>query len=128
MSSPGQVVRGLDEQDHLWIVLSDPTSSGTIALANLTTHRPPLKDHGAACVLIRPGEHPFVERDSCIAYHRAAMRPSRPFDSRVRRGDLAEQAVLTPPVLRRVQLGALASARVPTRVREAIRATLAHGG
>ena len=115
---------GLDLKGHLWIVLSHPTESGTIAVANLTTHRPLVKSHSPTCVFIQPGEHPFVTRVSCIAYHRASMKASRPFDSRVRRGELVEYLPFVSDLLNRVQHGALGTPHIPALVRDAIRATL----
>lgn len=124
MSAPGQAVTGIDAQDHLWIVLSRLTTSGTIALANLTTHRPRQKTHRGPCVLIERGEHPFVKHLSCVAYHRAAMKPGLPFDSSVRRGRLVEHPPLSPDLLYRIQIGALAAPRIRARVVEAVQATL----
>ena len=124
MSAPGQAVTGIDAQDHLWIVLSRPTASGTIALANLTTHRPQQKTHRDSCVLVERGEHPFVKHLSCVAYHRAAMKPGLPFDSSVRRGRLVEHPRVSPDLLYRIQIGALATPRIRARVVEAVRATL----
>lgn len=124
MSTPGQAVTGIDAQDHLWIVLSRPTSSGTIAMANLTTHRSQQKTHGGFCVLVERGEHPFVRHLSCVAYHRAVMKPGLPFDSSVRRGRLVEHSPLSSDLLYRIQIGALAAPRIRARVVEAVRATL----
>ena len=124
MSTPGQAVTGVDTKGHLWIVLSHPTRTGTIAVANLTTHRPHQKTHGAFCVLIEPGEHRFVQHVSCIAYHRATMKAVRPFDSNVRSGRFSEQPPLAPDLLNRIQQGTLTAPRIRKRVVDAVRLTL----
>lgn len=124
MSAPGQAVTGVDTKDHLWVVLSRPTRTNTIAVANLTTHQPRQKAHGRSCVLIEPGEHPFVRHTSCVAYHRATMKAVLPFDSNVRIGRFPEQQPFAPNLLARVQQGALAATHIRRRVVAAIRATL----
>ena len=115
---------GLDLKGHLWIVLSHPTASGTIAVANLTTHRPLVKSHSPTCVVIQPGgasiRHPrFVH---CIPPR--LNESLAPFDSRVRRGELVEYLPFVSDLLNRVQHGALGTPHIPALVRDAIRATL----
>ncbi len=124
MSAPGQAVTGVDANDHLWVVLSHPTRADTIAVADPTTHRPHRKRHGQFCLLIEPGEHPFVRHTSCVAYHRATMKAVRPFDSNIRIGRFLEYQPFAPDLLNRIQQGALAAPHIRGRIVAAIRATL----
>ena len=51
--------------DHLWVILSDPSQdAGEILVVSVTTWR---EGKDPACMIER-GEHPFVTHRSCMAY------------------------------------------------------------
>jgi hypothetical protein len=50
-------------QRHLWIVLSDPNDAGRFVAVNLTTSR-----HAPKALTLRPGQHPFIDRDSDVNF------------------------------------------------------------
>lgn len=121
--NPGETILGFDFGNHLWMVLSTPTADGQIALANLTTHGR-LSTCGDSCVVVKPGEHPYVVRASCIYYRGALLNPVAPLDGAKARGVLQQHEPCTPELLRRIQDGALASRFVAGAVKAAIRAGL----
>ena len=124
---PGETFFGYDFGNHLWIVLSAPTEDGKVALANLTTHgRPPRC--GSHCVVIRPGEHPYPQRDSCVHYIRATLGPAQPLDEAKERRQLQQHAPLSAELLHRVQDGALKSRFAEDDFKAVIRATLSREG
>lgn len=122
MIEPGETILGLDFGNHLWIVLSDATGDGEIALANLTTHGR-LPSCGDGCAVVRPGEHPYPVRDSCVYYRGATLNPLAPLADAKRRGELQQREPFGPALLRRVRDGALASPLTSPRVKAAIEAT-----
>jgi hypothetical protein len=54
---------------HLWVVCSEPDQDGYAVVFNLTTRR---VNSDTNCV-IHPGEHPFVKRESVVAYERGQL-------------------------------------------------------
>jgi hypothetical protein len=117
--NPGETIIGLDLGNHLWIVISAPTSNGEVALVNLTTHgRSP--SCGRACTLITTGEHPYVTRESCVYYRAAYLNPLAPLLAAREQGTLRQHEPLSTELLRRVQDGALAHNMVARIVKHAI--------
>lgn len=123
---PGETFIGYDFGNHLWIVLSFPNEQGQIALANLTTHGRSGRcgDH---CTVVRPGEHPFVRRESCVHYRKAVLGLAAPLDADRERRTLSMRAPVGPELLRRIQEGALAAHETEDGFKAAIRATLERG-
>jgi len=51
--------------DHLWIIVSDPSvDDQKVLFVSMTTYGPSKE---AVC-LLNPGDHPFVRHQTCIAY------------------------------------------------------------
>ena len=121
--SPGETLLKQDPRNHLWIVLSHANAAGEIAMANLTTHLPEKADH-RSCLIVRPGEHPWVQHDSCVRFREAQLRPLSALAAAKALGELPQREECTPALPKRVQIGILESQRVPHEVRDAIRATL----
>lgn len=124
--NPGETFIGYDLGNHLWIVLSLPTERGEIALVNLTTHG---RSGGCVnhCVVVQPGEHPFVRRDSCVHYRKAVLGLAAPLDEARERRTLRTHAPVDPELLRRIQEGALAAHETEDGFKAAVRATLERG-
>ena len=120
---PGETILGFDFGNHLWIVLSAETADGQVALASLTTHGRQ-RICGSGCVVVRPGEHEYPSRDSCVYYRGAILNPARPLDDAKARGVLDQRAPFDTELLLRVQRGALASRMTGDNVKDAIRRTL----
>ena len=120
---PGETIFGLDFQGHLWIVISQETEDGLIALANFTTHgRSPAC--GPECLVIAPGEHPFVTRESCIYYRGAILNPTAPLQQHKEQGTLPQSEPVTAELLQRIQRGAIASRFTRNDVRRAVERSL----
>lgn len=60
--------RSLD--DHLWVVLSDPTKDEVrVLIVSLTT----ATSYKEQVCLIQAGQHPWVRHESCVAYDKAKV-------------------------------------------------------
>ncbi len=123
---PGETFIGYDLGNHLWIVLSFPNERGRIALVNLTTHGHSSRcgDH---CIVVQPGEHPFVRRASCIHYRKSTLGLTQPLDADRERRTLSMREPVSVELLRRAQNGALASHLTKPGFKAAVRATLERG-
>lgn len=126
MIEPGETFDGYDERGHLFVVISQTTAtvSGEVALTNLTSHYSDRARHDATRVTIHSDEHPWVRRDSCVYYERVELVNPSSIDRGVHDGEFQVHPPLSPQLLRRVQLGALASPLVSDEVKDAIRASL----
>lgn len=127
MTKPGAGIFGLDRENHLWIVLSDPTPTDEIAVVMLFKHgRPRLRDH-ASCTVIRRGEYQELDSDVCVEMRRLSLRPWRPLLKGLDDGELQRKPTVEPAVLCRIQQAVLTSEVPPDRVREAVRQTIEYG-
>lgn len=111
---------------HLWSILNDPAGTGQVALANITTHDPTTRRRcGAHCLIVRDGEHPFVEAGhaSCVRYA-DVLYPLSVITHAAEHPDAERRQPLSPALLRRVQQGALDSDLVPQAAKDAVRASL----
>jgi hypothetical protein len=120
---PGETIVGLDFQNHLWIVVSAVSREQRVALVNLTTHGRS-SACGNHCVIIAPGEHPYVTRPSCVYYRGAYLNPNQPLDDAKASGNLNQHEPFQPDLLLRIQRGALNSRFTVDEVRDAISDTL----
>lgn len=124
MIEPGDTIVGLDMGGHLWVVLSQPTTGGEIAIVNLTKHgRPRYADH-ERCTVVRQSEYPVLQSDSCVYLRAASMNPLQPLLSDQAAGRLLQRAPLPPAILRRVQRAVIGYRFTQDVVRDAIRATI----
>ena len=120
--NPGDTFFESGKEGHLWMVLTAEASDGTIALANLTTHdlnRRRLCSE--QCMIVHPGEHPFVRRDSCVYLDGAYLGNAHWVQQGIDSGINHAWDPLTPQLLERIRREALASLLTPPEVREAIR-------
>lgn len=108
-------------EGHLWVVISEPTSDGSVVMVNLTTMR---NGSDLSCVLA-PGDHPFVVHATVIAYQFAKLVP--PDAQRM----MALQKQLCIPrepmpaaVLERIREGALKSDLMPQKLQTIVRLQL----
>ena len=124
--TPGETSIGYDWRNHFWIVLSLPTEHGEIALVNLTTHGRSVRC-GAHCIVVCPGEHPFVRRESCVHYRKADLGLTALLDAARERRALAVREPISAELLLRMQEGALASRLTKPAFKAAVRATLERG-
>ena len=119
---PGTTFVGYDRDDHLHVVLSLPDRRGRVALANLTSHVKP--DCGDHCVVLVPGDHPFIRHPSCIPFRRAKLEPLSRLAEARDRATITLREPFEPEVLLRIQEGGLNAIQPPRNVKLAIRETL----
>lgn len=120
--NPGDTLVGLDEQRHLWMVLILETANGEVAVANLTSHDPEQKRScGEECVIVRPGEHPYPSRDSCVFYRDAWLTSLEWLRKGLENRTYRMNEPLSAQLLARIRQGALASPMSAAPVKAAIR-------
>ncbi len=98
---------------HLWMVLSDPTNENRlVVVVSITTLR-----HGAEqTVVLRKGEHPFINRDSSVCYADARLVDATDLDIKAKAGQIKVHAPCSPKTLAEVKAGILASDLTPQKV------------
>lgn len=94
-------------ESHLWVVISDPQEypADSVLIVNLTTWR---KDREPACIL-RPGDHPFVKRKTCVNYADSKLADPDILDKALAQGALVRHRRMETQMLRRIRQGATAS-------------------
>jgi len=104
---------------HLWVVCSTPTQDGEAVIFNLTTRR---RDSDTNCVIVA-GEHPFVKKESVIAYERGQLMNVQQW---VKAQNLGAKiyAPVSPGLLFRIQQGALKSDLTPQKLQQIVRQSL----
>ena len=121
--NPGDTFFGLDERGHLWMVLTAETPGGEAAVANLTTHDPERRRLcDERCVVVRPGQHPYPEPDSCVFYRDAFMTSAEWLRRGVANRTYRPGPPLSPALLDRIRRGAVDSPLTASPVKAAIRA------
>jgi hypothetical protein len=99
----------VDNDRHLWIVLSDPTvDPENVLLVNLTTYD---SRKERACILT-PGDHDWVRKETCVNYHDAVVTSSGLLDDARIGGAIRLQSPLTDRILQKVRNGVLDSERM----------------
>ena len=94
------------DDDHLWVVISDPSlDAQNVVAVNFTSWR---ADKDQACI-VQPGVHPFITSKSCIAYRDARVRPDQYWNTRVESGGAKQQNAVTAALLARIRQGAKVS-------------------
>ena len=95
------------DDDHLWLVISDPSlDSANVLLVNITTWR---ADKEQTC-LVNPGDHSAIKHNSCIYYRGSRVHS----DAQLNYLFNANRLVLyddpaSPELLARIREGAVAS-------------------
>ena len=110
---------------HLWIIASvDVDGDGTpvsVVLVNLTT----LRQTSDTTVVLQRGDHPYVTRDSAVAYDFARVTEAQKVYLLTLYAAQGFREDLDPHVLTRIQCGVLASPRTPPEVKRACRGRFA---
>lgn len=69
-------------------------------------------------MVLRKGEHPFINRDSSVCYPDARMVDVRDLEGRARAGQIKTHAPCPPKTLEIVRAGILASELTPRKVQK----------
>ena len=125
MIRPGDTFEGYDDRRHLYVVLSEPTIYDNIALVNLISHYPHLPLRGPGCLVIRPDDHPWVRRDSCVFYQEAALERRLILEADLESAEIQRHPPFYNAVAETRSAWRVASPVVADEVKAAIRSTLA---
>ena len=100
---------------HLWIVVTDPSEENHIVvIVSITT----LRRGAEQTVVLRKGEHPFIDRDSSVCYADARMVDAHDLEKRATAGQVKTHASCPPKTLEIVTDGILASALTPRKIQK----------
>ena len=124
MIAAGDTLLGLDEWDHLYFVLLLDADTDQAILANLTSHWPEARRHDN-CTVVRPGEHPWVRRNSCVYFRGAMFTPRQELERRIASGRYSQREPLAPHLIERFQRAAIEHPLTPAEIKTALRAALA---
>jgi hypothetical protein len=96
-------------EQHLWVVLSDPTqSAASVVVANFTTYRGDGDRKNAiydpSC-LIYPGEHRFVTDVTCVRYQDAHLTTADHLEIGIQTNTLLLHDPVSPALLKKIQSG-----------------------
>jgi hypothetical protein len=87
-------------EDHLWVILSDPTKDAQrVLLISLTTAAP----HKESVCLIQAGEHPWVRHETCVAYDKAKVVSLDQLYALKNKGLIQLQAPVSAILLKRIR-------------------------
>ncbi len=95
---------------HLWIVISDPRQDEEqIVIVNFTTldeSAGPHDPYNDRSCLIQAGEHPFVQKLTCVDYGGVQITRTSHLQNRYERGELRLDIPVSPELLARIRKGA----------------------
>ncbi len=91
---------------HLWLVLTDPAGDPPSVVTVMLVSKKPYTDD---TVVLRPGDHEFIDRETAVQFSTARNRRIARITAAMVRGRCALRASLSPEVLYRVQRGLLDS-------------------
>src|ERR1700676_42671 len=86
-----------DESLHLWIVVTPPTD-GEVVTVSVTTRR----RKSETLVVLKPGDHPFIEHESVIAYTYSRIRPVDDIEAAMRNGTAKKRQPISRELLARI--------------------------
>ena len=106
------LIRDKNIDEHLWVIISDPTIDGKqVVVVNFTTSHPKKERF----CLIQAGEHPFVTRETCIAYNFAKITSLAKLIQNRDQGDITPQDPVSPVLLTRIRQGVPLSNLMPLK-------------
>jgi hypothetical protein len=90
----------IDTYRHLWVIVSDPDQDPEKVVIVSITEAHPKKD--TACIL-QPHDHPFLYKESCVAYDLANLVSVADLILARDNGDLEPREPIDPAVLERIR-------------------------
>ncbi|MGE0376780.1 MAG: hypothetical protein AB7I48_18510 [Planctomycetaceae bacterium] len=87
--------------NHRYVIVSS-LAAPEVVIVNMTTLKP-WKDR--SCI-IKAGEHPFAEHDTCISYRHAEVVPTTVLQRKEQFGDIAVKEPMSAALLDRIWDGA----------------------
>jgi len=104
---------------HLYIIISSQCPKGRVLMVNITTAYN-VPEQFSKC-FIHPGEHPFIDHRSAIAYSRAKICSYSALEAGIRVGSILERDGISPELLKRIQDGAINNDDLPIECEEYIK-------
>ncbi|MCU1241977.1 MAG: hypothetical protein JWO71_2703 [Candidatus Acidoferrum typicum] len=109
MPAPGISTR----TPHLWIVVSDPSAQDTtVIVVSVTT----LRGGVDQTVILKKGDHPFIQWESVIFYADARLVDANDLDAKLKAGHVVARDACAKKTLDLVRQGILASDMTPQKV------------
>lgn len=104
------LLRGTGTTPHLWVVLWGPAGNADAYLiVSLSTYRA----HSDGTCRIQAGEHPFVQRETCVVYGDTRRTTREKLEEALRTGGAVPKAPVSAELLERIRDGALVSPYTP---------------
>jgi hypothetical protein len=92
--------------DHLWMVISDPSiDPDNVVIVFFLSWQP---HYDQACI-VQAGEHPFVKHATCVEYPAARITTNQKLDEGLASGKLKHKAPLSADLLGKIRRSAAAS-------------------
>lgn len=103
--NPGDTFLILAEQPkrHLWVIVSDPAANPDVVVClSLTT----LREKSDRSCVVNPGEHPFVQEPTCVAYRHGRHLSLRQLQAMADTGAIQRREPVSEALLARIRQGA----------------------
>jgi hypothetical protein len=107
------------ENFHLWVVATPP-SGGEVVTVCVTTRRA----KSETLVVLKAGDHPFIQHESVIAYSYSRIREVDEIEAAIANKTAKKREPVTDALLKRVQSGLLDSDFTPNGVRYFLKGVL----
>jgi hypothetical protein len=104
------LTRGTGATPHLWVILWGPAGA---ARAFLSIYLTTLRAHSDRSCVIVPGEHPFIQHDTAVAYGEAQRWPEERLLQLIADGIAKPRQPVSAALLGRLRDGFFASPRTP---------------
>lgn len=117
---PGNTFLDTSDTPHLWIVVAGPDAASRVILLSFTS----VKGRDDRTTVRDVGEHPFLTRQSVIAYKYPMYVEIIEFEQLIAHGSFVCREDCSPALLKRVAAGILKSQSMPTGIANAYVAML----
>lgn len=112
------LTRATGSTPHLWVVLCDPVGPhAEVVIVSLTTLRP----HSDETVILKPGDHPFVQHPTCVYYSDARITTVARLEAGLRHGHAFRREDMDATLVERVRDGLFRSPFTVQVLRERLR-------
>jgi hypothetical protein len=98
---------GTDE--HLHVILTPPSLADEVVTVSISTRR----RWSETLVCLQKGEHPWITRESVVAYHFAAIRTCAAIEAAVTAGKARPKEQASPELIRKILAGLIDSDFTP---------------
>lgn len=110
-------------QRHLWIVLTDPDPTANQVIVVMVVSRKPYSD---ATVILQPGDHPFIEHESCVDFSTGRTVSVSRLEAHLADDGCSPRPDVGKGLLRRIQKGLLESEYTDHYLKPILQARLAN--